>query len=47
MELIPERISYLQVKEKLVKELEEKGNLRDMIHILETLESELEKKGKG
>ena len=47
VELIPERISYLQVKEKLVKELEEKGNLRDMIHILETMESELEKKGKG
>lgn len=46
VELIPERISYLQVKEKLVKELEEKGNLRDMIHILETMESELEKKGK-
>lgn len=36
--LIPERISYLQVLRKLQEVLREKGNIRDMLHILEELE---------
>ena len=39
--LIPERISYLQVLRKLQEILQNKGEIRDMVHILEELESEL------
>lgn len=39
--LIPERISYLQILRKLQEILHEKGEIRDMVHILEELESEL------
>ena len=40
--LIPEKISYLQVQKKLQEILQERGEIRDMIHILEQLETELE-----
>ena len=36
--LIPEKISYLQLQKELQKICVEKGNIRDMIHILEELE---------
>ncbi len=36
--LVPEKISYLQVKKRLQEVLEGKGNIRDLIHILEELE---------
>ena len=36
--LVPEKISYLQVKKKLQEVLKETGNIRDLIHILEELE---------
>lgn len=36
--LVPEKISYLQVKKRLQEELKETGNIRDLIHILEELE---------
>lgn len=39
--LIPEKISYLTLKKYLQKRVREQGNIRDMIHILEELESEL------
>lgn len=39
--LVPEKISYLQVEEKLKEVLREKGNIRDLIHILEDMEREL------
>lgn len=37
-DLVPERISYLQLQKKLQTVLDEKGNIRDMIHILEEME---------
>ena len=40
-ELVPERISYLQVERKLQEVLREKGNIRDLIHILEEMEENL------
>lgn len=40
--LVPEKISYLQVEEKLKEVLQEKGNIRDLIHILEDMERELQ-----
>lgn len=36
--LVPERISYLQVEKKLKEVFREKGNVRDLIHILEEME---------
>lgn len=36
--LVPERIGYLQVMRKLQEVLRERGNIRDMLHILEELE---------
>lgn len=36
--LVPEKISYLQVKKRLQEELKETGNIRDLIHILEEME---------
>jgi len=36
--LVPEKISYLQIKKKLQEVIQEKGNIRDLIHILEELE---------
>lgn len=36
--LVPEKISYLQVKKKLQEVLQKTGNIRDLIHILEELE---------
>lgn len=36
--IVPEKISYLQVKKRLQEVLREKGNIRDLIHILEELE---------
>lgn len=41
--LVPEKISYLQVKQKLQEVLKEKGNIRDLIHILEEMEENSEK----
>ena len=38
--LVPEKISYLQVKKRLQEILKETGNIRDLIHILEELEEE-------
>ena len=37
-DLVPEKISYLQVKKRLQEVLKETGNIRDLIHILEELE---------
>lgn len=37
--LVPEKISYLQVKKKLQEALKNTGNIRDLIHILEELET--------
>ena len=36
--LVPEKITYLQVKRKLQEVVKEKGNIRDLIHILEEME---------
>lgn len=36
--VVPEKVSYLQLQKKLQEVLREKGNIRDMIHILEVLE---------
>lgn len=36
--LVPEKITYLQIKKKLQEVLREKGNIRDLIHILEEME---------
>lgn len=36
--LVPEKISYLEMVKYLRSVIEEKGNIRDMIHILEELE---------
>lgn len=36
--LVPEKISYLQVKKRLQEVLKETGNIRDLIHILEEME---------
>lgn len=41
--LVPEKISYLQLKKRLLEVLKEKGNIRDLIHILEEMEEEYEK----
>lgn len=38
--LVPEKISYLQVMRKLQKTVREKGNIRDILHILEEMEEE-------
>lgn len=38
--LIPEKVSYLQVERRLQKIVEETGNIRDLIHILEEMEEE-------
>lgn len=40
--LVPEKISYLKVQRKLQKVWEEKQNIRDIIHILEEMETELD-----
>ena len=40
--LVPEKISYLTLKKYLQKKVQEQGNIRDLIHILEDLENELE-----
>lgn len=39
--LVPERISYLQLQKHLQNIWREKGNIRDMLHILEELEEKL------
>ena len=39
--LVPEQISYLQVKRKLQEYIEQGKSIRDMIHILEEIEEEL------
>lgn len=39
--LVPERISYLALERHLQKIIQEKGTLRDLLHILEDLESAL------
>ena len=36
--LVPEKISYLQVEKKLKEVFKERGNIRDLIHILEEME---------
>lgn len=40
-DLVPEKISYLAVEQELKRLVREQGNIRDMIHILENLESAL------
>ncbi len=40
--LVPEKISYLKVLKKLQQIWNEKQNIRDIIHILEEMETELE-----
>lgn len=40
--LVPEKISYLQIKKKLQEKFQNSGNIRDLIHILEELEEEME-----
>lgn len=42
--LVPEKISYLDLKKQLQKVVREKGNIRDLIHILEELEENSSKK---
>lgn len=39
--LVPERISYLTLERCLQEWVRTQGNIRDMIHILEELESQL------
>lgn len=39
--LVPEKISYLQIKRKFQEILAQGGNLRDLIHILEEMEEHL------
>lgn len=39
--LIPEKISYLKLQRKLQSILKTKGNIRDLIHIIEAMETEL------
>lgn len=39
--LVPEKISYLAVKERMQKIIQENGNFHDVIHILEDMEKEL------
>lgn len=39
--LVPEKISYIQVLKKLQKEIQEKGTIRDLIHILQQMEEDL------
>ena len=39
--LVPEKISYLQVENRLKEVFREKGNIRDLIHILEEMEETL------
>ena len=36
--LVPEKISYLQLKKNLQEIVKAKGNIRDLIHILEEME---------
>lgn len=36
--LVPEKISYLQLEKRLKEVFREKGNIRDLIHILEEME---------
>ncbi len=40
--LIPEKISYLALQRKLQSILADKGNIRDLIHILEDMEENLQ-----
>lgn len=40
-DLVPGKVSYLQVKERLVAVCRKGGNFRDMVHILEELEAGL------
>lgn len=42
--LIPEKISYLELQRKLQEVLRETGNIRDIIHIIEEMEENLENK---
>lgn len=41
--LVPETISYLKLQRRLQQVLKEKGNIRDLIHILEEMEEEIDK----
>lgn len=38
---VPEKISYLQVEKRLKEVFREKGNIRNLIHILEEMEEEM------
>lgn len=40
-DLVPEKISYLQIKRKFQEILTGGGNLRNLIHILEEMEEQL------
>lgn len=42
--LVPEKIGYLTVLQFLRKKIKENGNIRDIVHILEELETEEERK---
>lgn len=44
--LMPERVGYYEVMGHLRKVIEEKGNIRDLIHIVEELEENLKKQGR-
>ncbi len=39
--LVPEKISYLQLEKRLKEAFRERGNIRDLIHILEAMEEEM------
>lgn len=41
--LVPEKMSYLKVQRKLQEVLKTKGNICDLIHILEEMEQEIDK----
>lgn len=45
--LVPERISYLRILRKMQEILNRKGSIRDIIHILEELEENLESRENG
>lgn len=40
--LVPEKISYLELKKHLCRIVRQKGTIRDMLHILEEMEESME-----
>lgn len=43
MDLFQKKMSYLKVQRKLQEVLKTKGNIRELIHILEEMEQEIDK----